>query len=186
MTVGFSLAEAAALNLSSAIFIRPRNIAGRFVPDATIEEHHDDELVITEHPVEQGAEITDHSYKRPVRLTLRVGWSNSSPRALGNPIYIDAIYAQFLALQASRIPFTILTGKRAVYTNMLARRVSVTTDEKTENALMMTIECQEIIIATTQILTVPPTASMANPQSTASAVNVGPQSLGPAPNYNAA
>ena len=42
-----------------------------------IEEHHSDEMIITEHPVEQGAGITDYAYKMPARLTLRLGWSNS-------------------------------------------------------------------------------------------------------------
>lgn len=185
MSVGFSLAEAAALNLTSAVFIRPRNIAGRFFPNVTIEERHEDELVITEHPVEQGAEITDHSYKKPNRLSLHVGWSNSSIQAFGNPIYIDLMYAQFIAMQESRVPFSVLTGKRRLYTNMLARRVSVTTDEKTEDALMMTVECQEIIIAQTQVVSVPPAANMKAPQKNSAPLNVGPQALSQAPNFNA-
>lgn len=42
-----------------------------------IEEHHSDNLEITQHPIEQGAAITDHAYKRPAELTLKLGWSNS-------------------------------------------------------------------------------------------------------------
>ena len=44
---------------------------------ATVEEHHRDELEITEHPVEQGAAISDHAFKRPAEVTLVLGWSNS-------------------------------------------------------------------------------------------------------------
>lgn len=43
----------------------------------TIEENHRDDMVITEHPIEQGASITDHSYKMPAQLVLHLGWSNS-------------------------------------------------------------------------------------------------------------
>jgi hypothetical protein len=71
-----------------AIIIRPtRGIYGIQLPDgsqlpdiiaqATVEEHHNDELEITDHPVEQGAMISDHAYKRPAEVTLRLGWSNS-------------------------------------------------------------------------------------------------------------
>lgn len=84
---------AAQLGLES-ILIKPtrgifgiRTADGKILPDiiaqAVIEEKHHDELEITEHPVEQGAMITDHAFKRPAELTLRLGWSNS-PTSRGN------------------------------------------------------------------------------------------------------
>lgn len=48
-----------------------------FVPDATIEEVHNTELEITDHPVEQGAAISDHAFKRPEELIITAGWSDS-------------------------------------------------------------------------------------------------------------
>jgi hypothetical protein len=39
-----------------------------FIPDATIEEVHNDELEITDHPVEKGTTISDHAFKRPSEL----------------------------------------------------------------------------------------------------------------------
>lgn len=181
--IGVALTEAAALNLISPTIIRPRSIGG-FVADVTVEEQATDEVAITEHPVEQGAAITDHAYKRPAAVTIRAGWSNSSPAALGNPAYDEQTYQAFLALQASLTPFQVITGKR-VYTNMLIKRLSVTTTEATENSLMMTVECQEIILVTTQTVTVPPAANMTNPASNAASTPQGQQTLGPAPNYNA-
>lgn len=47
------------------------------VAQATIEEQHTDELEITDHPIQQGAVITDHAFKRPAELVLKLGWSNS-------------------------------------------------------------------------------------------------------------
>jgi hypothetical protein len=181
--LGTSVAEAALSGLLSAVLIRPRNIGG-FIADVTVEEHHEDEVEITQIPVETGAAITDHAFKRPARLTIRAGWSNSSLQSGGNPAYDQQTYAAFLALQASLTPFQVITGKR-VYNNMLARRVSCTTTEATENALMMIVECQEIILVTTQSVTVPPASQMKNPASNASVNPVGQQSLQPAPNYNA-
>ena len=44
---------------------------------ATFEERHIDELEVTDHPVQQGAMISDHAFKRPAEVTLHLGWSNS-------------------------------------------------------------------------------------------------------------
>lgn len=153
------------------ILVNPRNIGG-FVANVTIEEQHVDRLRITEHPVEQGAAITDHAYKMPAQLTIRAGWSNSSIQALGNPFYVQELYASFLALQASRQPFDIITGKRA-YSNMLIETLMETTDAAHENAMVLVVECREIIIVTTQTVSVPPAANMANPSSNAATQNVG-------------
>lgn len=47
------------------------------VPDATIEEVHNDEMEITDHPVEQGTTISDHAFNRPSELIVTAGWSDS-------------------------------------------------------------------------------------------------------------
>jgi hypothetical protein len=47
------------------------------LPQITISEKHHDDMDITEHPVEQGAPITDHAFKRPVELIVEAAWSNS-------------------------------------------------------------------------------------------------------------
>jgi hypothetical protein len=119
-------------------------------------------------------------------VIIRCGFSNSSFAAFGDPNYVQDIYAQFLALQASRQTFDILTGKRA-YTSMLISLLQVTTDERSENALMMTAECHEVIIAQTQIVTVGASANMSNPQLNGATQNTGTNALGPANqnNFNA-
>lgn len=175
--VGVTVIRAAALSLLSPILIRQRNIGG-FIADVTVEEQHEDELHITESPVDQGASITDHSFKVPSRLTVRVGYSNSSLQALGNPNYVRQVYDAFLRLQAGRQPFEVLTGKRR-YQNMLIRRLTTTTDDKSENSLMMTCEMKEILITSTQTVTVPPTANMKTPASTAPTVDTGTKAAAP-------
>lgn len=47
------------------------------LPQVTLEEVHHDELEITQHPVEQGANIADHAFKRPAEVIVTYGWSNS-------------------------------------------------------------------------------------------------------------
>jgi hypothetical protein len=179
---GLSGIAATAFTLLEPIILRSRLI-GPFQANVTIEERHLDELAITEHPVEQGAAITDHSFKRPASVVIRAGWSNSRKEANGNPNYVLEVYDGFLALQATRFPFEILTGKRA-YLNMLIQRLQVTTDESSENALMMVCECREVIIASTQIVTVGDPSLMASPSINGAPQNFGTKSLLPATNFN--
>lgn len=53
------------------------------VATTTIEEVHNDELEITEHPVELGAPIADHIFKRPPNVIIQCAWSNSPQKADG-------------------------------------------------------------------------------------------------------
>lgn len=57
--------------------------SGELIPHATLEEIHYDDLEITDHPVEQGASITDHAFKRPSEVVIRCGFSNSPPSSGG-------------------------------------------------------------------------------------------------------
>lgn len=53
------------------------------LPQTVLEEHHDDDLQITEHPVEYGANITDHAFKLPARVVIRWLWSDSPSKPVG-------------------------------------------------------------------------------------------------------
>lgn len=106
----FSGFASAALQLGvQAVLIKPNNRGLRNVrvydvetgpplslPDitaqATIEEVHHDDLEVTDHPVEQGAAITDHAFKWPSEIILKLGWSNSPSSSIGSGL-IDAAVA---------------------------------------------------------------------------------------------
>jgi hypothetical protein len=47
------------------------------VAHAVFEEVHNDEIEVTEHPVEQGTVIADHAFVRPAECILTYGFSNS-------------------------------------------------------------------------------------------------------------
>lgn len=172
----------------------------------TLEEEGTDELMITEHPVEQGAAITDHAFKRPAEVTIRCGWSNSPssnnnslvalPQALidlvtTNPLtaalsvsnYVRDIYNALLALQSSLTPFVVVTGKRQ-YDFMLMQSLAVTTDPTTEYALMVTARCKQVILVNTQTITVPPAEVQKAPEKTAAVEDVGTKSAQPSLLYN--
>jgi hypothetical protein len=174
---GISLLAAAASDLLSPVFIWQRNIGG-FIADITVEEHHRDDLVVTENPVEQGADITDHAFKQPARLTVRVGYSNSSQNSGGDPGYVNDIYAQFLDMQANLQPINVTTGKRQ-YTNMLITSLETSTDERWENAMILVVELKQIILVNTQTVSVPSSQVMTAPGITGAPQNLGTNNLTP-------
>lgn len=166
-----------------------------FTGQVTIEEVHHDEMEIVEHPIEQGAAITDHAYKRPAEVTLRYAWS-TSPAAgagiFGLPAFdssavqneLQDIYAGLLALQDNRVLCDIFTGKR-VYSSMLLKSLAVTTDKHSENALFVTCTFKQVILVNTQTVTVPASAAnQAQPQATQASQNVGSQSLQSGSNFS--
>jgi len=175
---GIALAALTAADVVSAFFAPKRSMnssLGSFSAYITIEEHHHDELVITDHPVEQGAAISDHAYKKPAELTLTLGWTNSSLAAVfslkfGN--YSAYAYERLLLLQKMREPFSISTGKRK-YQNMLIQSIDTTTDARTENAFVTTLHCREVIIVQTTTTLLQPTENQALPQKTGQTTNTG-------------
>jgi hypothetical protein len=185
-------------SLFDLITFRPKRAIGSFSGYVTIEEDHSDELTITKHPVERSPTISDHAIKEPAELSIRAGWSNSSLTALGgalldtlngnfgallSPSYAEEIYQKLLALQATREPFDVFTGKRR-YKNMLMRTLRTTTSVETENVLIVTATFQEIIIVQTQATTAPPASVQADPAKTSAVQSAGTKQLAPAPQAN--
>ena len=188
--VGSSLGISDSVMQQLNAIMLPQVLTG-YVP---IVEEHRDELNITEHPVEQGATVTDHAWKLPALLTLRMGWSTSQPAssvsginniltsslgllngALTLPVlagffnaasdaYINLIYNTLLSLQVNRTLITVATGRR-LYQNLLLQSLSLQTDEKTEHALIVTAVLKQIILVSAQVISTPVNATAnANPQ----------------------
>lgn len=169
----------------SPALINPRNI-GPFIADVTISERHRDELVITKHPVETGSVISDHAFKLPIRVIITVGFSNSNSQANGDANYIKTVYQNFLTLQANRTLFDVTTGKRSLQ-NLLIQYINEFTSEQTENAMILEIGCEEIILASTTTVSTSGTSTpnnQANPASTAAPANQGTQNLQPAAGFS--
>ena len=128
--------------------------------DVTVEERHIDTLVITSHPVQTGADISDHAYKLPMEVTIMVGKG-----ALGNESSPREVYDKVRELQERREPIDITTGKRS-YKNMLIKSVSETTTDRTENSAILTLECQEVILVESQTVSVIPSSAQKTPELT--------------------
>ncbi|MCS3526746.1 hypothetical protein VSN93_16780 [Acinetobacter johnsonii] len=137
-----------------------RTIMGLFA-DVTIEEKHKDEVEITEHPTDVGSPFSDHAYKTPPEVSMKIGWSESAGRLngmVGDSILSEttgliAVYEALQALQDNFMRLVVSTGKR-LYTNMLIKSLTCTTDLTTENILMIDITFKKVFIVQTSETTV--------------------------------
>ena len=120
------------MDILSTLFQQQSRRIGLIVPSVVISEKHDDSLEITEHPVEVGAAISDHAFRRPSEVVMQVGFAgggslldfvDTSSLGLSVGIGPKETYQELLNLQSSRVPLDVVTGKR-IYTNMLIRALA--------------------------------------------------------------
>ena len=126
------------------------NIAGFFF-DAVLNVSTEHTAVVTSHPVQTGANISDHMYLEPVQITMEIGMSDcmaSMVRGQWVGAYTKSIsaYRKLCELQAARIPFTVLTRLNQ-YQNMVIRSISVNDDASTLYGLRATVNLQQLILA---------------------------------------
>ncbi|ARG16076.1 hypothetical protein B7L44_05400 [Acinetobacter nosocomialis] len=162
--------------VGSLLFGGHRSIMGLFA-DVVIEENHTDELVITEHPVEKGSPISDHYYKVPPEVTMKIGWSESAGKLnslignsfIGADLSLLGIYQGLQAMQGQRL--IISTGKR-LYTDMLIKSLKVVTDLTSENSLMVDVVFKKVVITSTKE-TLVSIADQKNPEITSDVIDSG-------------
>ena len=155
-----------------------RTIMGLFA-DVTIEEKHKDEVEITEHPTDVGSPMSDHAYKLPPEVSMKLGWSESAGRLngmvgdtlLSETTGLVAVYEVLQTLQDNFVRLVASTGKR-LYTNMLIKSLSCTTDMTSEHVLMIDITFKKVFISQTSETTVL-IENQAVPEATAQVQNGG-------------
>lgn len=183
------LLSVAQIALLQKAYIRPKRSFGGVVAHAIIEERHTDQVVVTEHPIEKGANIADHAYKLPVEVALTMGWSNSPAGAIiggdASSYSIQEIYQAILSVQAKMLTFDILTAKRS-YKDMFITGLSVLTNAETENALVIQAQCRQILFVTPEVVKLAPGAGtkQASPESTGATQSGGTRQPQDATYYN--
>lgn len=135
-------------DLSQLVLVKT-NIGGFFF-DAIIRTEHNSDLKITSHPVQTGANITDHSFLEPAVLVMEIAMSDAMDSLVPNQFtgkYTKSVSAyQVLSdLQADRIPLSVTTRIRT-YQNMLIETINVPDDVKTLNGLRCTVTLKEVFV----------------------------------------
>jgi hypothetical protein len=114
--------------------------------DATTNEQHDSTVTVTEHPIEDGATITDHIQNDPDGLQLQ-GIISDNPILLnveadkepsvpgGDPdLRVKEAYAEFLRLKEAGSLLEVTTELRN-YADMVITAISVRRDKDTRHIL---------------------------------------------------
>jgi|SRR5580693_4487412 hypothetical protein len=121
-----------------------------FFFDAVLRVDHNEEVVITHHPVQSGAALTDHAYSLPAQVTLEVGFSDAmdsfqSGQYSGGSSKSVTAYQQFQQIKDLHLPCTLAT-RLAQYSNMML--VQLRAPESRENfaSTVMTLRFEQIFL----------------------------------------
>lgn len=118
--------------------------------DAPLRLSHDTTLRITEHPVQSGVAITDHSYVLPARLSVEIGISDAMDSYMsgqwGEAKSVNAYQTLLDLQQTNRMLLTIMT-RLNTYDNMVIERIEAPDDFKTKYGLRALVTFREIIVA---------------------------------------
>lgn len=134
---------------NSELVLVKTNIGGFFF-DAVLNEQHDSELTITQHPVQTGANIADHSFLNPSTLTMEIGMSDAMATMLEGQFteyYTKSVsaYEKLRELQALRLPLAVHTRLHH-YDNMLIQNITAPDNYRTQYGLRCTVTLQEIFV----------------------------------------
>lgn len=144
------------------------NVGGYFF-DAYLQITHTASITVTEHPVETGASISDHSYINPAVLEMQIGMSDVATSIVSGQFEASGAssrsVAAFLVLEElmkNRVPLQVVTRLK-VYQNMLITNISVPDDFLTVFGLKATVTFQEVFVAVVKTVKI-----SARPQTTGS------------------
>ena len=126
------------------------NIGGLFF-DAVISVSTEHTATITSHPVQLGANISDHMYLEPISITMEIAMSDAMDSMvygqwIGGYTKSVSAYRMLCDLQARRIPITVLTRLNK-YPDMVIESISVNDDYKILYGLRATVSLKQVFVA---------------------------------------
>lgn len=126
------------------------NIGGYFF-DAVFSVDTEHSLTVTQHPVQTGANISDHAFVNPIRMTMQIGVSDAMAYRTGADYGGDGstksvqAYRLLCKLQELRIPMQVVT-RLNTYQNMLIESIDVSDDVSTLCALKATVNLVQVLV----------------------------------------
>ena len=121
--------------------------------DATIKVGHKSTSTVTRHPVEEGADIADHTRPEPDSISVEAVVSNTpmTPEqvarfdAAGGGKYAEGVYEQLLGFKETGTLCTVTTSKRT-YRSMVLSAVNLDETVKNAGAVAMSLMFEHIIV----------------------------------------
>jgi hypothetical protein len=128
--------------------------------DATLDVNLSHAMTVTDFPVEDGANISDHAQEQPASVTIRSVVSATPLRVFSfDPIIGDsrprAALEVMLELQQNRELVRIVSDLKT-YDNMALTSLAAPRRQDTKNALLFTATFREVRIVSSQIVVLPP------------------------------
>lgn len=143
--------------------------------DASVAETHNDEVEVTDHPVEDGSDVSDHMRKLPQTVILEGMISNSplvflasvqapSP-VIGDftPTFdrVEAGYAKLREFQEAGVLVDVITSLRS-YSNMAILSIAVNRAAPSGNILSFVLTLREVKIAKSLTVDLPTPEDVGN------------------------
>jgi hypothetical protein len=127
--------------------------------DVSESESHRSSAKITDHPVEAGAQISDHVVPEQDSLELTARVTNTpivsqDETATLSPFRAEEAYRRLIELKNARETVSVITSLRE-YENMIITSVGVSRNASSGNVLALSISLRQIRTATSEIVTLP-------------------------------
>ena len=137
------------------------------LPDVTVTELHRSGNTITRHPVEQGADITDHVTLEPDGLQVEAYWTNTPLMLLASlrnqRDRAEREYERLMDLHQKAYLATIISTLRE-YDQMMLTKLEAPRDSSTGDGVMVRMDFERVTFAESQLVDAPePTVARANP-----------------------
>lgn len=142
------LTDAIFRQVSNLLYVKT-SIGGYFF-DAVFRTEHSTHLNITSHPVQGGANVSDHCFMEPARVTIEIGMSDVVTSWVfgqfsGGPSKSKDAFTALRLMQSRRQPIDVVT-RLASYKNMLIEDLSIPDDLKTNSGLRATVSLRQVIL----------------------------------------
>ena len=151
-----------------------------YVFDAIIRTEHQQRIEKTQHPIQTGANISDHAFIQPARVVLEIGMSDAMDSYIpgqwtGDNSKSVNTYQTLKGIAAARQPLTVTT-RLNVYSNMLLTSVSAPDTVETKFGLRASVVFEELLTGTVTSQQVSARSDLTG------ATNLGTKSPLPVPN----
>ena len=179
MTLPYSLEAYLLGRERSILVVESGDGSGAIIPDVVVSEEHTDEVILTRHPVDRSAPVSDHAYKLPASVTCVFAWSDSS-RLVNSAMNLSIlkglsttkdVYRKFQEIMDGRKLLRLSTGKR-VYESVLLTKMTTTSSDDTESSLILEMTFEEVNLVAVEETTLP-AARQKNASKTGSTTNGG-------------
>lgn len=128
-----------------------------YVFDAWLRLGHNSSNVITQHPVQTGANITDHSFEQPKRFSFEIGISDvvraipvPNGRAINaQPTRVQNAYDVLDKMRRER-KLLYLVSKYGYFEGILIESIDIPDDYTTQSVIKATVNLTQVIIVDTQ------------------------------------